>query len=129
MFGGALLRKKGGPKFGFFTGKLTPRTFTDDNEKDDEARSLTAWIKTVMAPHPGSSRIITTGNNTVATVKGNNRRAVAGAFPSGPTTSEPGNANTASVTGNNSSATAGPGDGNEAIIVGDNQTLEVPPQP
>lgn len=63
MFGGALLQKKGGPKFGFFTGKLTPRTFTDDNEKDDEARSLTAWIKSEMAPFPNSSRIITVDQN------------------------------------------------------------------
>lgn len=62
-FGGALLQKKGGPKFGFFTGKLTPRTFTDDNEKDDEARSLTAWIRNVMSPYPNSSRIITVDQN------------------------------------------------------------------
>jgi hypothetical protein len=57
IFGGALLQKKGGPKFGFFTGKLTPRTFTDDNEKDDEARSLRGFIRNVMSPYPGASRI------------------------------------------------------------------------
>jgi hypothetical protein len=62
-FGGALLSKKGGPKFGFFTGKLTPRTFTDDDEKDDEARSLMRWIKDVMSPNPNSSRIITVDQN------------------------------------------------------------------
>ena len=50
-------------------------------------------------------------------------------MPTGPTTAEPGNDNLASVRGNNSSATAGPGNGAEAIIVGDNQTLEVPGQP
>lgn len=63
VFGGALLQKKGGPKFGFFTGKLTPRTFTDDNEKDDEARSLSAWIKDEMKPYPNASRIIAVDQN------------------------------------------------------------------
>jgi len=65
MFGGALLQKKGGPRFGFFTGKLTPRTWDghDDQEKDDEARSLMGWIKDVMAPYPASSRIIAVDQN------------------------------------------------------------------
>lgn len=65
MFGGALLQKKGGPKFGFFTGKLTPRTFdgAGDQEKDDEARSLRGWIRKVMSPYPNSTRIIAIDQN------------------------------------------------------------------
>ena len=65
MFGGALLAKRGGPRFGFFTGKLTPRTYDghDDQEKDDEARRLMAWIKDVMSPYASSSRIIAVDQN------------------------------------------------------------------
>lgn len=60
-FGGALLKKKGTKReFGFFTGKLTPRTYDGhrDQEKDDEARSLTAWIGRAMASEPRAARIV-----------------------------------------------------------------------
>lgn len=65
MFGGALLQKKGGPKFGFFTGKLTPRTWdgAGDREKDNEARSLMRWISQVMAGQPNASRVIAVDQN------------------------------------------------------------------
>lgn len=65
MFGGALLQKKGGPRFGFFTGKLTPRTWdgANDQEKDDEAHSLRKWVKKVMEPYATSSRIVAVDQN------------------------------------------------------------------
>lgn len=65
-FGGALLQKKGtSRRFGFFTGKLTPRSqkgldgkVLGDDDKVEELGILDGWIEQKMSAHPKASRIV-----------------------------------------------------------------------
>lgn len=66
MFGGALFTQvASGAELAFFTGKMTPRTYDghNDQEKDDEAKSLTTWVNTVTADHPHTTKILTIDQN------------------------------------------------------------------
>ncbi len=69
-FGGALLAKKGTTRrFGFFTGKLSPRSYQSpggkdlDAVKDEQVKKLESWIHDKMKDHPGATRVVAIDQN------------------------------------------------------------------